>query len=195
LNRELYRFTVTTLSVSLELSKRIVDISKLEVRSYLHERMKQKSIATTNNDLKSLKRFFRDFLNRPAVVKSFRFPQNPFKPKVVLSKNELQSAYKTIDSDIGRALFLFYASTGLRRSEVLGLSVDEVDFKKRIVVPDCHNGTSKHSYVSFYNHETEEVLEKVVNESGKLFQISDRLFRKIWKIASKQTGLTVVLRS
>ena len=88
--------------------------------------MKQKSRSTTNNDLKSLKRFFRDFLSRPGVVESFRFPQSPFRPKVVLSKNELQLAYKTIDSNIGRALFLFYASTGLRRSEVLGLTVDEV---------------------------------------------------------------------
>lgn len=70
--------------------KNPADISKLDVRGYLHERIMQKSIATTNNDLKSLKRFFRDFLNCPDVVDSFRFPQSPFKPKIVLSKKELQ---------------------------------------------------------------------------------------------------------
>jgi integrase len=167
------------------------DVTQLDVRSYLHERMKQKSIATTNNDLKSLKRFFRDYLNRPEIVKSFRFSQSPFKPKVVLIKNELRSAYRTIDSNLGRAIFLFYASTGLRRSEVLALSVDDVDFKKRMVIPACHNGASKHSYVSFFNGETEEALNKVDIYRDRLFKVSDRQFRKIWKTASEQTGLDV----
>jgi integrase len=171
--------------------KNPTSISKLEVRGYLHQRMKKKSRATTNNDLKSLKRFFRDFLNCPEVVKSFRFPQSPFKAKVVLSKNELRLAYEVIESEIGRALFLFYASTGLRRSEVLGLSVDEVDFKKRMVVPNCHNGSSKHSYVSFYNAETEEALRLIDLDTNKLFNISDRQFRKIWKITSEKIGFTV----
>jgi len=136
------------------------EVTKLDIRGYLQKRMNSKSISTTNNDLKSFKRFFRDYLERPEVVKGFRFPQSPFKPKIVLSKNELGLAYRTISSDLGRAVFLFYASTGLRRSEVLGLAVDEVDFKKRMVIPDCHNGRSKHSYVSFYNEETEKWLRK-----------------------------------
>ncbi len=167
------------------------EISKLDVRNYLHERMRDRSRATTNNDLKTLKRYFRDFLRRPEIVDGFRFPQSPFKPKVVLSKHDLIRAYKTVDSDLGKAIFLFYASTGLRRSELLGLTVDEVDFKKRMVIPDCHSGMSKHSYVSFYNEEAEDALDKIVNESGQLFDISDRQFRKIWKTASKETGLTV----
>ena len=167
------------------------EISKLDIRSYLHERMKQKSRSTTSNDLKSLKRFFRDFANCPELVKSFRFPQSPFKPKVVLSTNDLQSAYRTINSDTGKALFLFYASTELRRSEVLGLTVEEIDFNKRMVVPDCHNGSSKHSYVSFYNQETEEALNRLDLDEDMLFNVSDRQFRKIWKTASSETGLDV----
>ena len=167
------------------------DVTKLDVRSYLHERMKKKSRATTNNDLKSLKRFFRDYLSRPEVVESFRFPQSPFKPKVVLSTSDLQSAYRTINSDLGRAMFLFYASTGLRRSEVLGLTVGDVDFKKRMVIPSCHNGSSKHSYVSFYNWETDEALNRLDLDGDRLFNISDRQFRKIWKTASSETGLDI----
>jgi integrase len=153
--------------------------------------MQNMSRSTTNNDLKSLKRFFRDFLERPEVVKGFRFPQNPFKPKVVLSTNHLRLAYTTIDNNLGKAMFLFFASTGLRRSEVLGLSVDEVDFKKRMVVPDCHNGASKHSYVSFFNQETEEAINRLDLGGDKLFNVSDRQFRKIWKTASSETGLDI----
>jgi len=153
--------------------------------------MKQRSKSTVNNDLKTLKRFFRDYLDSPEVVNSFRFPQSPFKPKVILSKRDLRRVYQTIDSDLGWALFLFYATTGLRRTEVLSLTIEEVDFKKRMVMPSCHNGKSKNSYVSFYNEETEHALEKVERKDERLFPISDRQFRKIWKNAKKKTGLDV----
>ncbi len=88
-----------------KIGKRPSEVSKLDVRSYLHERINQKSRSTVNNDLKSLKRFFRDFLDRPELVNSFRFPQSPFKPKTILSRNDLKRAYQTIESDLGKALF------------------------------------------------------------------------------------------
>ena len=54
------------------------------------------------------------------------------------------------------------------------MSGNEVDFKKRMVIPSCHNGTSKHSYVSFYNRETERELRKLDLSGDKLFNVSDR---------------------
>jgi len=110
---------------------------------------------------------------------------------VIPTKEELQRFFDALDSELGEALFLFYATTGLRRSEVLGLTIDEVDLKKRMVVPNCHNGESKHSYISFYNRETEDALNKVSVNSDRLFKISDRQFRKIWKNATEKTGFIV----
>jgi len=115
----------------------------------------------------------------------------PFKPKFVLGKEDLVRAYNAVDSDVGRAIFLFYASTGLRRSEVLSLTVEDVDFEKRMVVPKCHGGSSKHSYVSFYNVEAEEALGKIEFGRDRLFEISDRQFRKIWRRASEGAGVDV----
>ncbi len=110
------------------------------------------------------------------------------------NKNELRCAYKNIDSDLGRAMFLFYASTGLRRSEVLGLSVEEIDFKKRMVVPDCHNGISKHSYISFFNKEAEEALTRIDLGKDKLFKVSDCQYKKLWKSAQRKTGLHITAK-
>ena len=143
------------------------------------------------NLLGALKVFFRDFLDRPEVVESFKFPRSPFKPKIVPTKEEIQRFFDTIDSELGEALFLFYASSGLRKSEVLGLTKDSIDFEKRMIIPSGHSGVTKSSYVSFYNRETEQALSKIELGGDKLFKVSDRQFKKIWKSAMNQSGLHI----
>jgi len=107
-----------------------------------------------------LKRFFRDFLHKPEVVRSFRFPKKPLKLKRIPSKEDLQRFYEALEKPIEKALFLFYATTGLRKREVLSLKLSDVDFNKRMVMLNCHNGQTKQSYVSFYNEETEKTLHE-----------------------------------
>lgn len=51
-----------------------------------------------------------------------------------------------MDSKIGKVLFFLYASSGLRKSEILGLTKDDIDFEKRMIVPSGHNGVTKSSY-------------------------------------------------
>ena len=70
----------------------------------------------TKNVLGALKVFFRDFLNHSEVVNSFKFPRPAFKPKIVPSKDELKKVLSLVmDSELGKVLFLFYASSGLRK--------------------------------------------------------------------------------
>jgi len=45
---------------------------------------------TYANVLKSLKVFFRDFLDKPNVVESFKFPRRIYAPKTVPSKEDLR---------------------------------------------------------------------------------------------------------
>jgi len=88
-----------------------------------------------------------------------------------------------------------YATTGLRKNEVLSLRPCDVHFNKRMVTPSCHSGRTKKSYVSFYNEEAEKLLTKAIekenNRNGKLFPISDKQYRKIWKEASSKIGLKI----
>ena len=164
-------------------------ISREEIRGYL--KTLNCSDAVYKNVLGSLKVFFRDFMNRHEVVASFKFPRSPFKIKRIPSKEDLQRFYRALDSDMERALFLFYASTGLRRNEVLSLTAKDVDFEQRMVIPNCHNGTTKNSYVSFYNNETEEVLSKIEIGSGRVFPYSDRQYKKLWNRARERTDLRI----
>lgn len=94
------------------------------------------------------------------MVRSFRFPKKPLKLKRIPSKEDLQRFYEALEKPIEKALFLFYATTGLRKREVLSLKLSDVDFNKRMVMLNCHNGQTKQSYVSFYNEETEKTLHE-----------------------------------
>jgi len=164
------------------------EVSRETIRQYLRT---IKAEALYRNTLAALKVFFRDFLEMPQIVHSFRFPSTQFKPKVIPSKQDLREFYEAIDSDIGKALFLFYATSGLRKNEVLTLTRNDIDFRKRMLTPNCHSGSTKHSYVSFYNEETETVLKKVLGNGDMLFSISDRQYRKIWKVAKDKTGIRI----
>jgi len=160
-----------------------------DVRHYL--RNMDCSCHVYKNLLGALKVFFRDFLNLPEVVESFKFPRAPFRPKIVPTREEIQRLFNAIVSELGEALFLFYASSGLRKSEVLGLTKDSINFEKRMIIPSGHSGVTKSSYVSFYNKETEHALNKIELGEDKLFKVSDRQYKKIWKLAKKKSGLHV----
>jgi integrase len=169
-------------------------VTKDDFRAYLFRFKQDHAPATVAGVIKTLKVFYRDFLGCPSLVDSFRFPHIPFKPKIVPSKDDLLKFFDALDSEFAEALFLFYASSGLRKSEVLGLTVGDVDFEKRMVVPHGHTGVNKRSYVSFYNREAEEALNKLELDGDKLFNVSDRQYKKIWKNAKKKSGVHITAK-
>jgi len=121
--------------------------------------------------------FFRDFLGRGDLVQSFRFPRLPFEPKVVPTKEELRKFYDCLTPHPAGVLFLLYASTGLRLSEVLSLRRENIDISGRMVVPsDAHSGNTKKSWISFFNQEAVQQLHRYLkNHTGDLlFPFSDR---------------------
>lgn len=111
--------------------------------------------------MKSLKILQKFSLYCLDLVDSFKFPQIPLKPKVIATKDKLQKFFDALDSELGEALFLFSASSGLGKSEVLGLFVSDVNFEKRMIVPNCHKGFTKNSYAGFCNREAEEALNRI----------------------------------
>jgi integrase len=51
---------------------------------------------------------------------------------------------------------MLYATTGLRRQEILSLKHEDIDFEKRMITPNNHFGETKESWVSFYDEEAEQ---------------------------------------
>jgi len=156
---------------------------------------------TYSNHLKALRHLFQ-FLDRPDLVESFRQPSIFPTPPNVPGDKEIRRAYEALDDSRERALFLFYASTGLRKDEVLHLELEDVDLESRIVKPNNHNGSSKHTWITCFNNEALEALKDYLSmrsvrkdRADKLFVISDKDFDTIWTKIRTKTGLRITAKS
>jgi len=170
-------------------------VSVEEIRSYLAT-FQDKSASTRANLLKSLKRFYCDFLKMPQVVESFKFPKRSYTPKTVPSKDDLRSFFDTLENDRDRAFFLLAASSGLRRNELLGLTLGDLDLENRTIIPkNAHqNASTKNSWISCFNTEALEYLRRFLenrSESTTLWQVGETAFRKAFNKANKKTGLHI----
>jgi len=153
--------------------------------------------------LSALKAYLGRYKGIPQLVSSFKFPPKTIKPKDIPEKTELQRFYEALDSPIMKAYFLLTASSGLRKGEVLSFRVvSDVDFKVRMLRPYNHKGSTKHSWVSFYNKEAEKVLNefrsklnKRQTKSDKLLPISNRDFKREWKATQERTGLKITSKT
>lgn len=179
----------------LEYFDDLTSLSKEKIRRYLKERKKEEAKATYANRVKALRRLFRDFLKTPSLIEGFKLPQIKNNNDVrILDKKDLQKYYKYINSIKYEATLLFKASSGLRTSEVTGLTVDDVDFEKRMVIPN-HDSSTKRSYVTFYNSEAEKKLKELMPKRNKgderLFQTTDRTVQKSFRRTSDRAGIKV----
>jgi integrase len=164
------------------------------LREYLSQ-FSGKNPYTYANALKSLKVFCRDFLRRPELVESFKFPQAPFKPKTIPTKKELQQFYQALDSSKDSALFLLYATSGLRRHETLSLSMEDIDFTTCMVKPKPHNGRTKNTWLTFFNNECVQALKEYLStrrdSNPKLFPMSRFDEEHLWFDARAKTGIAL----
>ena len=177
------------------LPKPIETVTAEDIRQYLKD-LSSISSAQYKNILMALKVFFRDFLKAPETVSSFKFPHQVFKPKQILNKEQLQQFYKCLETPKEKALFMLYATTGLRREEILSLKLEDIDFEKRMITPDNHRGETKKSWVSFYNDEAEQALKEYLNtkkksRSSRLFPMQRQEVVELWKLAREETDIDI----
>jgi len=158
---------------------------------------KDKSVSTYCNVLKSLKVFFRDFLKMPEVVESFKFPKKTYTIKQVPSRENLQRFFKELDSLTSQTVFLLYATSGMRRNELLTLTIDDIDLENRMIIPkNAHQtSTTKNSWVSFFNIEAQSYLRQYLlnrqTDDNRVFPFTEVVIRRAFNNANKKTGLHI----
>jgi integrase len=152
---------------------------------------------TYANVLKSLKVFYRDYLEMPDVVKSFRFPKKVFSYKAMPSKDDLVRFYKELNKPMAKTMFLIYATTGLRRNEVLNLKPENIHLDIRMITPQATNSTTKHTWISFYNDEAEALLNTYLkqNNNEKVFPVTEVYLRKRYTRINKRIGTKITPRT
>ena len=170
------------------------EIAEDDVRDYLAG-FKNASTSTYANVLKSLRVFFRDFM-RTDITNGFKFPKHALAPKAVPSKEQLKKFYRALKRPRDRALFLLYATTGLRRDEVLALTLENIDLEKRMILSPVESTRTKLRWVAFFNEEAAEALKAYLAKRGDLKK-GERLFPRggyanlIFKRASRESGVDI----
>ena len=144
---------------------------------------------TYRNHLVALRVYFHEFLRVP-LCQGFSVPQVAFIPKAVPSKKDLQRFFNELDSLMDKTLFLLFASSGLRRAEVLSLPRENIDLKNRALLPRSE-GKTKRTWVAFFNEEAELYLRQYMAEKPKGTLFPEKSTKKIWAVARKKTGLNI----
>ena len=194
------RLAPSTVKTSTEIATRFLKNAKYVV-SYetISDYLKGylcKAPKTYNSQITALRRFVRDFRGHQKLIMPFRMaPVDPAGKNIKLpSKSQLKKGFEVQCDDRAKAVYLFTATSGLRRGEILDLTRDKIDFKLRTVIPQ-HFTRVKRSGITFYNAETEKWLDKYLasrtDDDSRLFVISDRKWKEIWKSSRKAAGIRI----
>jgi len=163
------------------------EVSRQAVRDFLKLYV-EKAPRTYNNIIDALKAFIGRYLGKTDLLNGLKHTYVPENYERHLpTKEQLCKGFEALETDKERAIYLFFATTGLRRSEVLNLTRDDVDFETRCVKAK-HDTRTKRAGVTFYNIECEKYLRKYLesrtDDNNRLFRIGYRQFLQIWKKAS-----------
>jgi integrase len=178
-----------------EVKKEPKEITKLDIRNFLLKEMQTKSESTINNYLKTLKRFFRDYLQKPELIESFKFKRPEYKEKRLPSKEDLKRFYEALPTIEHKAVFLAFASSGLRAREVASLTLKDIDLQNRRLYPSKRSSRTKKVGCGFFNEETAKVLKEMLK--GKHLKEDDRIFpsyrtiEKLWRNISNKCSVKV----
>jgi len=177
------------------INKPVDKIGKEDIRNFLAFASEKYSIETYNCFVKTIRRFFRDHLNKPELAQ-FNFKTVPFNPKMLnLSKQDLCNFYNAIEHPIVKMMFLAYCVTGLRRNDIMYLLISELDRNNRMIIKTNQSRT-KHRWVTFYNDELATVLHSYLDgrrdNNLKVFPINKwKTFPKFWYMAVAKTGICI----
>jgi integrase len=160
------------------------------VREYLAVFLSRKP-KTYNNQLECLRSFVGRFLNRMEIMERFKRVWQPTSYERTLpTKQQLRKGLQALDKDDEKALYLLYATSGVRRSEGLRLTESDIDFSLRCVKPK-HDTRTKKGGVSFYNEECAVYLERLKREDSRIFHIGKKRFKRMWNRASGYAGFRI----
>jgi len=97
-----------------------------------------------------------------ALAESFTAPSSPPQPKQTPDKTALRAVYREINSAKHQVAFLLFATSGLRRRELMELTPADLDLDNRAIYPAPDDGqTTKRQWMTFYSSHAENRLRRV----------------------------------
>jgi len=158
-------------------------VTRRHVREFLDHLISTRSAATARNRYSALRQFFAWLLNEGEVtvnpMSDMKPPEVPPKPIRVLTEDELRAllaacAGRDFVSRRDNALIRLLADTGMRRGELAGLRVEDVDLREQVAVVV---GKGRRTRACPFGPRTAQALDRYLRERSRhAFAASDALW-------------------
>lgn len=180
-----------------------VDLSEIEIRNYLLYLIEQKKVSRSrqNQAINAIKFFYEKVLGEERKVYHLERPKREFKLPEVLSQLEIMNIFEALENLKHRVMLMLIYSAGLRRSELLGLRIGDVDMNRNIVFIRGGKGRKDRQSVlaQSLNPLLQEYLKKYTPgfwlfEGPKGERYSESSLRQVFHRAAKKAGVTKQVR-
>ena len=180
-----------------------VEISEMEIRNYilyLIEKCKL-SKSTQNQSINAIKFFYEKVLLQERKVYYLDRPMKDKKLPEVLSQEEVMGVFEALDNIKHRTMLMLIYSAGLRRSEMLGLRIGDVDFNRSVVF--IRNAKGHKDRQSVLAQNMVPMLQQYLKEFAPGFWLfegragerySASSLQQVFKQAAKKAGIKKIVR-
>lgn len=140
---ELKRYALNTIKTYVNMfekfinhyySSNIDDLSMIDIREYLKKlNAEKKSSSYQNQMINSIKFYYEVVLGMPNIFYEIERPRSEHKLPVVISKEEVKALIGSIANLKHKCIVSLLYSSGLRRSELLNLKLNDIDSKRLVI--------------------------------------------------------------
>lgn len=182
-----------------EINKEYSDISVDDIRSYLVGLLdeKKKSHSYVSQALSSIRFLFYNVLHINSLNLDLPRPKKEHKLPEVLSQEEVVNILKSIHNIKHRAILFLTYSAGLRVSEVVSLTISDIDSNRKLI--RIKQGKGRKDRYTLLSDTALEVLKEYATHhkleswlfAGELpnTHLSERSVQKIFKVALLKAGI------
>jgi len=176
----------------------IDEIDEDQIINYMRHLVteKQVSSSTHNTAINSIKFYFEKLRGNMRKRYALERPLKESKLPMVLSEEEVKAILSSVDNLKHRAMLYLIYSAGLRRSELIGLMVKDIDSQRKVITV-C-GGKGKKDRITLLSEKTLVYLRKYYlqykpkewlfeGSSGEQYSASS--LQKIFQVALKKTGI------
>jgi site-specific recombinase XerD len=113
----------------------LVNITTVQINSYILNLIKSKniSISQQNQRINALKFYYEKVLGRKKEYYEIHRPRKENKLPKVLSKNEIKRIFEVTNNLKHKCILMLIYSAGLRRSELLNLTFNDIDSERMVI--------------------------------------------------------------
>jgi len=170
------------------LGKHPLEATRQDLRHFLEVDRAQYAV-------KTIRVLYRRFFDSD-LADCFKVPQSPLHIIIAPTREQLKETYGNLDDPELEAAFLLFASSGLRRHELIELTWEQIDMENRIIYPTRQFSMTKFQWCSCFNFEAQMALErlKMIKSSSPIVRVfsinKDVLTQKFGKASPPEIKIT-----